>query len=109
TYHLHYKINVLTKVGMAWVNPYMSLVLAYERQIGGRGTEIGPGDPVPPVRGTPVLLENAPDDPPSAGVRLPPERPARTVSLPEPKPAIVTPEKTRKPARKTTNRARGKR
>lgn len=109
SYHLHFNIQVFTKVGWAWVNPYMSLVLAYERQIGGRGTEIGPGDPVPPVRGTPVLLENAPDDPPSAGVRLPPERPARTVSLPEPKPAIVTPEKTRKPARKTTNRARGKR
>jgi hypothetical protein len=49
SYHIHFNIQVFTKVGWVWVNPYMTLVLAYERQIGGRGTEIKPGDPVPPV------------------------------------------------------------
>ncbi len=48
SYHLHFNMQVMTKVGWVWVNPYMSLVLAYERMIGGRGTEIKPGDP-PPV------------------------------------------------------------
>ncbi len=49
SYHIHFNIQVFTKVGWVWVNPYMTLVLAYERQIGGRGTEIKPGDPVPPI------------------------------------------------------------
>jgi hypothetical protein len=49
SYHIHFNIQVFTKVGWVWVNPYMTLVLAYERQIGGRGTEIKPGDPAPPV------------------------------------------------------------
>ena len=40
---------MFTKIGWVWVNPYMTLVLAYERMIGARGTEIKPGDPVPPV------------------------------------------------------------
>ncbi len=49
SYHIHFNIQVFTKVGWVWVNPYMTLVLAYERQIGGRGTEIKPGEPTPPV------------------------------------------------------------
>jgi hypothetical protein len=49
SYHIHFNLQVFTKVGWVWVNPYMTLVAAYERQIGGRGTEIKPGDPAPPV------------------------------------------------------------
>ncbi len=49
SYHIHFNMQVFTKVGWVWVNPYMSLVLAYERQIGGRGTEIKPGALTPPV------------------------------------------------------------
>lgn len=40
SYHLHYNLQVFTKVGWVWVNPYMTLVAAYERQIGARGREI---------------------------------------------------------------------
>ncbi len=58
SYHIHFNIQVFTKVGWVWVNPYMTLVLAYERQIGGRGTEIKPGDPAPPVPAKPPLIEN---------------------------------------------------
>lgn len=54
SYHLHFNIQVVTKSGWVWVNPYMSLVLAYEKLIGGRGTEIKPGDPEP------VIPEKAP-------------------------------------------------
>jgi hypothetical protein len=57
SYHLHFNMQVFTKDGWVWVSPYMTLVHAYEKLIGGRGTEIKPGDPVPPpVRLTPVLI-----------------------------------------------------
>ena len=31
SYHMHFNIQVFTKVGWVWVNPYMTLVRAYER------------------------------------------------------------------------------
>ncbi len=70
SYHIHFNIQVFTKVGWVWVNPYMTLVLAYERQIGGRGTEIKPGDPVPPVPDKKPLMahpEPEPVPPPAPG------------------------------------------
>ena len=58
TYHLHFDMQVPTKYGWAFVNPYMSLVAAYERQIEGRGRELDPdGTPIaagPAVVRTPV-------------------------------------------------------
>jgi hypothetical protein len=44
SYHLHFDIQVPTKDGWVFVNPYMTLVAAYERLIGGRGERV-----VPPV------------------------------------------------------------
>src|SRR5260370_2826082 len=43
TYHLHFDMQVPTKYGWVFVNPYMTLVAAYKRLIGGRGTEIKEG------------------------------------------------------------------
>jgi hypothetical protein len=40
TYHLHFDVQVPTKYGWMFVNPYMTLVAAYERLIRGRGQEI---------------------------------------------------------------------
>ena len=40
TYHLHFDMQVPTKYGWVFVNPYMSLVAAYERTIQGRGREL---------------------------------------------------------------------
>jgi hypothetical protein len=70
SYHIHFNIQVFTKVGWVWVNPYMTLVLAYERQIGGRGTEIKPGDPAPPVPDKKPLIAHPqpiPVPPPAPG------------------------------------------
>ena len=39
--HLHFDIQVFTRDGWLWVNPYSTLVAAYERLIRGRGREIG--------------------------------------------------------------------
>jgi hypothetical protein len=40
TYHLHFDMQVPTKYGWMFVNPYMTLVTAYERLIRGRGQEL---------------------------------------------------------------------
>ena len=40
SYHVHFDVQVPTKVGWVFVNPYMTLVTAYERLIGERGTEL---------------------------------------------------------------------
>ena len=47
TRHLHFDTQVFTRDGWLWVNPYVTLVSAYERLIRGRGREIGP-EPAPP-------------------------------------------------------------
>ncbi len=40
--HLHFDIQVFTRDGWIWVNPYVALVSAYERLIRARGREDGP-------------------------------------------------------------------
>jgi len=40
--HLHFDVQVFTRDGWLWVNPYTTLVSAYERLIDGHGREIGP-------------------------------------------------------------------
>jgi murein DD-endopeptidase MepM/ murein hydrolase activator NlpD len=42
TRHLHFDVQVFTRDGWLWVSPYVTLILAYERLIRGRGREIGP-------------------------------------------------------------------
>ncbi|HYZ47643.1 MAG TPA: M23 family metallopeptidase, partial [Sphingomonas sp.] len=43
--HLHFDVQVFTRNGWLWVNPYTTLVSVYERLIRGRGREIGPDPP----------------------------------------------------------------
>jgi hypothetical protein len=61
TAHLHFDVQVFTRDGWVWVNPYVTLISAYERLIGGRGREIAaeaeagpppakPQDPVHPEK-----------------------------------------------------------
>ena len=40
TYHLHFDVQVPTRDGWLFVNPYMTLVASYERLIGARGTVV---------------------------------------------------------------------
>ena len=48
--HLHFDVQVFTRDGWLWVNPYVTLISAYERLIRGRGREIGPEtSPLPAV------------------------------------------------------------
>src|ERR1051326_1403421 len=37
--HLHFDVQVFTRDGWIWVNPYVTLISAYERLIHGRGRE----------------------------------------------------------------------
>lgn len=39
--HLHFDVQVFTRDGWLWVNPYVTLISAYERLIRGRGRETG--------------------------------------------------------------------
>jgi murein DD-endopeptidase MepM/ murein hydrolase activator NlpD len=43
--HLHFDVQLFTRDGWLWVNPYTTLISAYERLIRGRGREIGPEPP----------------------------------------------------------------
>ena len=54
--HLHFDIQVFTRDGWLWVNPYVTLISAYERLIHGRGREITP-ESAP----SPAMAHAAPD------------------------------------------------
>jgi murein DD-endopeptidase MepM/ murein hydrolase activator NlpD len=70
SYHLHFDIQVPTKNGWVFVNPYMTLVAAYERLIGERGTELADPSVVvvatadPTVTGALTVTELPRADPP---------------------------------------------
>jgi len=40
TSHLHFDLQVFTRDGWLWVNPYATLIASYEHLLGARGTEI---------------------------------------------------------------------
>jgi hypothetical protein len=74
TYHLHFDMQVPTRIGWLFVNPYMTLVASYERLIGARGREIKAGDPVPPVAGVTPVVEHGHYIPPVIAVPSGPRR-----------------------------------
>ncbi|MBR0849976.1 M23 family peptidase [Bradyrhizobium diazoefficiens] len=56
--HLHFDVQLFTRDGWIWVNPYVTLVSAYERLIRARGYEVGPE-----IAGTPQPVAHAlPED-----------------------------------------------
>ena len=68
TYHLHFDMQVPTKAGWVFVNPYMTLVAAYEHLIGAHGTEIKDGDPIPPSTAVAPVIAHPSEVPPIADV-----------------------------------------
>src|SRR5258707_9324929 len=70
TYHLHFDMQVPTRYGWVFVNPYMTLVAAYERLIGGRGQEIKDPPPAAHAVVAPFRIGDRPtaQPPPSAAV-----------------------------------------
>jgi hypothetical protein len=56
--HLHFDVQVFTRDGWLWVNPYTTLVSAYERLIRGRGREIGPES----APSSPAVAHASPED-----------------------------------------------
>jgi hypothetical protein len=56
--HLHFDVQVFTRDGWLWVNPYVTLVSAYERLIRRRGHEIGPES----VSASPAVAHASPED-----------------------------------------------
>jgi hypothetical protein len=58
TRHLHFDVQVFTRDGWLWVNPYVTLISAYERLIGGRGREIKPELPASPAMAHAMPMES---------------------------------------------------
>jgi hypothetical protein len=78
SYHLHFDVQVPTRDGWIFVNPYMTLVAAYERLIGERGTVVNDAIfatasgsvPRPVIDGQAAISPNnsaAPSTPPATG------------------------------------------
>ncbi|WP_441519660.1 M23 family peptidase [Bradyrhizobium sp. 2TAF24] len=63
TSHLHFDLQVFTRDGWLWVNPYITLVSAYERLLGARGTEVQM-EPAAPA----TAAHAAPEQPPKPGM-----------------------------------------
>ncbi|MEA2979566.1 MAG: hypothetical protein QOF09_1389 [Alphaproteobacteria bacterium] len=88
SYHVHFDVQVPTKVGWVFVNPYMTLVAAYERLIGERGTELS----------DPSVVATA--DPTSTGVatattRIEPDKPKRVNATKQSRGKSKSPAKAR--------------
>ena len=66
TYHLHFDMQVPTKYGWVFINPYMTLVASYERLIRGRGQEIKEQEDLPtasiPAKPLPAMVSVPPAD-----------------------------------------------
>jgi hypothetical protein len=86
SYHLHFDAQVPTRAGWVFINPYMTLVGAYERLIGGRGQVVNDAMFAPPAPADSVAAAPAPAAPAAEGLK-----PAETAKLPVPN-AIVAPE-----------------
>jgi hypothetical protein len=67
TRHLHFDVQVFTRDGWLWVNPYVTLISAYERLIRGRGREIKPEQPASPAMAHAMPMESARPDMPNEG------------------------------------------
>jgi Peptidase family M23 len=93
TYHLHFDMQVPTRIGYVFVNPYMTLVAAYERLLGERGSEIKPGDAVPPA----IVMAPVIEHPDKVPVAAPPALRNVLAQTEEPAAAKVTAE----PAKET--------
>jgi Peptidase family M23 len=104
TYHLHFDMQVPTKAGWVFVNPYMTLVAAYERLIGARGTEIKDGDPAPTVAGVPPVIMSPADR--QAIAQMPIVQTHASANTGKHK-AKEKPHKKRKPVRKRRKRDEG--
>jgi murein DD-endopeptidase MepM/ murein hydrolase activator NlpD len=93
TYHLHFDMQVATKVGYVFVNPYMSLVTAYERLIGGRGTEITDPNATPVASPVPPIIEHPDIVPAVAAAPAPAQAEAHAGEPPKAEPVKAEPTK----------------
>lgn len=86
TYHLHFDVQVPTRSGWVFVNPYMTLVAAYQRLIDARGTLVSPATlaaadgaqtlTMPDVADAAAVTASTGSNPPVADVRAARAEPA---------------------------------
>ncbi len=63
TTHLHFDVQVFTRDGWIWVNPYSTLIASYERLLGARGREIRPDLAAPAMT---TVSQTPPSEPPGS-------------------------------------------
>jgi len=86
TYHLHFELQVPTRDGWVFVNPYMTLVSAYERLLGARGKQIDNDDSRPVAEASKTETAPPPPAPPPPPVTVAVPK-SRMVMRPAIKPA----------------------
>ena len=89
TYHLHFDVQVPTRDGWVYVNPYMTLVAAYERLIGARGKVVDDSMLAAAPAGTLPLDGQAVNAPSSGAARPVPNSAAIAASNPATPGAVV--------------------
>jgi hypothetical protein len=92
---MHFNEQVFTRDGWVFVNPYMTLVAAYERLIGGRGRVVR--DAVVTTASTGALAVDGHAQPLAA------TSPTDATLVPAPPSAIVAPEKSESGENKTVS------
>jgi murein DD-endopeptidase MepM/ murein hydrolase activator NlpD len=80
SYHLHFDMQVMTRDGWVWVNPYTTLIAAYEHLIGARGAELPKDEPPPAPKPAPAPVAAETPAPMPASVPLPEPAPDTRVA-----------------------------
>jgi hypothetical protein len=107
TDHLHFDVQVLTRDGWMFVNPYMTLVAAYERLIGARGVLVkdpavttasvgAAATPTSPPSVTPPAGPQA--APPAGAVKVAPAASPQTTTTPASPQAVTSVDRAAAPA-----------
>lgn len=105
TYHLHFELQVATRDGWVFVNPYMTLVSSYERLIGARGRQVDnpdsrPDNEAPKVEAPPPIATAPVAAPAPRMVMRPTRARATTPAIVSIKPAAVPKRAAAGPAAK---------
>ena len=107
TTHLHFEVLVPTRDGWVRVNPYMTLVAAYEQLIHARGTEIEePASDTPAETPAETQTESSDDEASAASAAVPATAKLTTTVKPKSKAAPRARVKARK--HKAVGKARGR-
>jgi hypothetical protein len=89
SYHMHFNVQVFTRDGWVFVNPYMTLVASYERLIGARGQVVRDAVVTTATTGAPGTT--SPDGQPASHPASPPTTASSVSATPPSSPTAPSP------------------